>query len=294
YNYYKNMMMPVVNMMADIEYTGVSMNIEELEKQGGDIKTILADLESQIRSELEEQYGGPLPHFDLTSPAKLGKILEEIGWPCIERNEAKVYSTKDEVLKKWEHMGYSTAAKIQDYRTWAVGLSTFVGDRVKKTGWWAAIRKHDDGSYLMHPNFSPMRAESGRNTCKEPNLQNIPAHGELGKRVKKPLGTPSPDFYLGAVDFDSFQLKIGAVQSKDETLYRAYSDPKGAPDIHSVTAHKIFGERLYEVQEVEFEDDKGNTHKILGAQQITVKRDGEKLLMSASDYEYKENDVVVL
>ncbi len=295
YHYYKSIMMPVVNMITDVEYRGVYMNVESLEEQGEYIKGILKTLEAEIKEELEAAMMSPLPYFDLTSPTKLGKLLEEVGWPCIERNARKVYSTNDDVLKKWEYMGYSTAKKIQEYRSWAVGLSTFVGDKNEKSGWWASVRKHEDGTFRMHPNFAPMRADSGRNRCSEPNLQNIPSHGLLAKCVKKPLATPGPDYYLGAVDFDSFQLKIAAVQSKDETLYRAYSDPKGAPDIHSVTAHKIFGERLYEIQEVEFEDAKGKTHKVFGSQHITIKREGQPdESIPASEYEYKEGDVVVL
>ncbi len=295
YKYYKEIMMPVTNMFADVEYNGIYVNTDVLNAKGDFIKEKLKGLEKEIRADLEEEYGGPLPRFDLTSPTQLGKILQEIGWPCIHRSKSGVYATNDDALQKWEHMGYKVAKKIQDYRSWSVGLKTFVGDAKEHTGWWANIRKHpEDNSHRMHPNFAPMRAESGRNTCRSPNLQNIPAHGELAKVVKSPLAPPDKDFYIGAVDFDSFQLKIAAVHSKDPTLYAEYSNPKGHSDIHSLTAHKIFGERLFEIEEIEFEDSKGKTYTVFADQYITVKRNGKTFSTIARDYEYQEMDQVIL
>lgn len=296
YSYYKEIMMPVVNMLADIEYKGICVQPEVMNEKNVYMKQILEQLEKEIREELQADYNGQLPDFDITSPTQLGRILEEIGWPCIQRNASKVFATHDNALKKWNYAGYTTAKKIQKYRSWAVGLKTFIGDEATEAGWWTHVREEDDGTFRMHPEFMAMRADSGRHRCRNPNLQNIPSHGDLSKVVKAPLSPPSEDYYIASVDFDSFQLKIAAVQSKDPVLYEAYSNPEGAPDIHSVTAHKIFGERLFELEEVDLEDDQGKVHTIFADQYIVVERDGKSESMKARDFleTQKEGDVVVL
>lgn len=274
YSYYKDIMMPTVNMICDVEYRGIHINAKKLEEEGEFIQNKLKELETQIYAELEEDAGTSIPHFDITSPTQLGKVLESIGWPCITRNKAKVYSTNDDALQKWEHMGFKAAKTIQDYRSWGVALKTFIGNKKEGTGWWQNVRFHDeDGSARMHANFSPMRADSGRNTCKNPNLQNIFSHGEIAKHVKSPIAPPNKDWYTASIDFDAFQLKIGAVHSGDPTLVDVYSDPNSNADLHSITAHKIFGERNFEVEEVEFKDANGNTQKVFADTEVTATGD---------------------
>ena len=271
YTYYKDVMMPSVNMLCDVEYKGVYIDDAVLEREGEFIDKKLTEIEKQIRAQLEEDAGMSLPPFDITSPTQLGKILENIGWPCITRNKAKVYATNDDNLLKWEHMGYKAAKLIQNYRSWAVARKTFIGNRKEGSGWWQNVKYHpEDGTYRMHANFSPMRAESGRNTCKNPNLQNIFSHGEIAKHVKAPIAPPSKDHYTASIDFDAFQLKIGAVHSQDPTLISVYSDPNSTADLHSITAHKIFGERNFEVVEVDLFDEKGKKHTVFGEQDLKV------------------------
>lgn len=286
--YYTDVVMPVTNMFFDMEYEGLCIDIDSMIENEREVKKIRDILENDIKTELFKEVDLPVGYdFDLSSTTQLGKFLEHIAlWPDQGRSKNKVYATGDDQLMKWENMGYSVAKKIREYRSWGVALKTFTGSVDDEDGWWQYIRKHEEnGLDIIHADFAPGRADSGRNRCGRPNLQNIPARGPVAKKIKKTICPPSEDFFLGSVDFDSLQLKLATIQSKDPTLVKFYTDENNKVDLHSLTAYKIFGSRLFDISYLDVEDENGKIHRLQEKENIKVlRKTGEEEFMTIKEY----------
>ncbi|MBQ3920864.1 MAG: DNA polymerase I, partial [Firmicutes bacterium] len=94
----------------------------------------------------------------------------------------------------------------------------------------------EDGKVRAH--FRQTVTATGRISCTEPNLQNIPVRSELGRQLRKAFTTDSPDKVLIGADYSQIELRVLAHMSKDPTLIKAFND---GLDIHRETAAKVFG-----------------------------------------------------
>jgi DNA polymerase-1 len=95
----------------------------------------------------------------------------------------------------------------------------------------------------VHTSFNQMRTSTGRLSSSEPNLQNIPVRGELGREIRKAFISP-PGHILIAGDYSQIDLRALAHLSQDEQLLQAFRENR---DIHSATASQIFGVAIGEV-----------------------------------------------
>ena len=89
----------------------------------------------------------------------------------------------------------------------------------------------------VHTSFNQTRTATGRLSSSEPNLQNIPVRGELGKQVRQAFIASSGD-YLLAGDYSQIDLRALAHLSQDESLLSAFRYDE---DIHAATAARLFG-----------------------------------------------------
>jgi DNA polymerase-1 len=89
----------------------------------------------------------------------------------------------------------------------------------------------------VHTSFNQTRTATGRLSSSEPNLQNIPVRGEVGKQVRQAFITP-PNFRLLAGDYSQIDLRVLAHLSQDKSLLAAFLQDE---DIHAATAARLFG-----------------------------------------------------
>jgi DNA polymerase-1 len=95
---------------------------------------------------------------------------------------------------------------------------------------------HKDGK--IHAHFQQTVAATGRISCTEPNLQNIPIRQELGRKLRKAFIPESLDYMLVSADYSQIELRILAHLSQDPLLIGAF---QFGADIHRITASKVFG-----------------------------------------------------
>jgi DNA polymerase I-like protein with 3'-5' exonuclease and polymerase domains len=274
--YYEEKMMPAYNTFIDIEYWGMYVEKNRLKKAR---KDLLSEME-ELQDGLAAVWGVPAS-FDFNSAQKLGELFEKIGFEDLGRNKAGKYLTNDGVLKRWVQLGHPEIKQLQRLRSLKTILKTFVskieGD---SKGWEQYLRDHEDGSVRIHPSFSVMRAESGRGRCSNPNFQNIPARGDFAKKVKGVVTTPNKeDYVLCTMDFASLQVRLATTDSffnprgRDRTLWELYTDPSKGADLHSVTGYSVFAkDKVFDLEEIEVEDDKGNKKIFLGHEIVNTKR----------------------
>jgi DNA polymerase I-like protein with 3'-5' exonuclease and polymerase domains len=222
--------------------------------------------------------------LDLDSPAQLGGFFKHLGWEEYGVSKAGGYLTADDQLQHWSNDGMPGASELQELRSMKTILKTFISATDDSTkGWAQYLRDHDDGTVRMHPVFNVMRTESGRCKCNSPNMQNVPARGDLAILVKKCLSSPDPEnYYLCTMDFASIQIRLAAVDTmmnicgRDENLYNVYLDPKMGGDMHSRTAFSVFCEgRRFDLDVIDFETEEGRNYSFYADEMVKVKGKGK-------------------
>lgn len=212
--------LPLIEVMASMETKGFNIDRNELTNAG---KSISAQIE-QISNKIYELAG---QEFNINSPIQLGEILfEKLGLPAGKKTK-RGYSTGAEVLEKLKDK-HEIIDCILEYRS----LSKLNGTYIE--GLLPLI--HKDGK--IHAHFQQTVAATGRISCTEPNLQNIPIKQELGRTLRKAFIPKSEEYTLVGADYSQIELRVLAHMSQDESLIEAFNN---GDDIHRITASKVFG-----------------------------------------------------
>jgi DNA polymerase I len=111
-----------------------------------------------------------------------------------------------------------------------------------------ALPKKADSNSRIHTTLSPTTARTGRFASDSPNLQNIPARSEMGRRVRACF-IPDPGWKLCAADLSQIEMRWMAHESQEPVMVNGYQDPDW--DIHTQTAMDIFGLEREQVDPLE-------------------------------------------
>ena len=218
--------LPLCKVLACMEKEGFAVDREWLISFGGELKEQIKILEKQILGLAGED-------FNINSPQQLGTILfEKLGLPAGKKTH-KGYSTSADILEKLRDV-HPIIPKILEYRMLAKLNSTYVEGMLPLIA--------PDGK--IHAHFQQTVTATGRISCTEPNLQNIPVRTELGRQLRKAFIAESPDYVLVGADYSQIELRVMAHMAGDKELIEAFS---GGHDIHRETASKVFGVPLEEV-----------------------------------------------
>ena len=221
--------MPLVSVLADMEFEGVSIDIQEL-------KNISDELKKRIEVSEKEIYEMAGQEFNISSPKQLGEILFDK--LKIDANHKKTksgqYSTSEQVLSKLEDE-HPIITKILDYRGLKKLLTTYA----------EALPSYiDPGTGKIHTRFNQAEAATGRLSSLNPNLQNIPIRTEEGRKIRKAFVTGDDDYVFFSADYSQVELRLMAHLSQTKELIDAFNH---GIDIHSATAAKIYHVPLEEV-----------------------------------------------
>ena len=218
--------MPLSRVLADMELTGILVDVNYLDKVAEDLKRQMDVLEKEI-------YELSGVTFNIMSPAQLSKVLfETLEIPYPKRVKDGKYSTSKDILDKIRFV-HPVVDKILEYRTLAKLYTNYA------VGLKAEVR--EDGR--IHTIFTQTLTRTGRLSSISPNLQNIPARSEYSKLIRKAF-IPDKDSKLLSSDYSQIELRVFAHMSKAENLIQAFVDGK---DIHAKTASDIYHVPMEEV-----------------------------------------------
>ena len=213
--------MPLVPILAEMEYTGVKIDGQLLAIQSDEIAKRLKELELKAH----ELAGEP---FNLSSPKQLGEILfTKLELPILKKTPKGAPSTAEEVLQELA-LDYPLPKLLMEYR----GLSKLKSTYTDKLP--LMVNQH---SGRIHTSYHQANAATGRLSSSDPNLQNIPIRTPEGRRIRQAFIAES-GYKLVAADYSQIELRIMAHLSKDKGLLDAFS--KGL-DVHKATAAEVFG-----------------------------------------------------
>jgi DNA polymerase-1 len=181
---YDDLEIPLIAVLADMEFTGIRLDVPLLAKMS---ESMAADLE-RLEGEIHALAGRP---FNIASVKQLRDILfNELGFKPSHRTAiTRAASTDQETLEDLARQGHELP---------------------KKTG-------------RVHTSFNQTVAATGRLSSNEPNLQNIPIRSELGGQIRAAF-VPREGWSLIAADYSQIELRFLAHFSQDEALRQAFTD----------------------------------------------------------------------
>ncbi|HZV99331.1 MAG TPA: DNA polymerase I [Methylophilaceae bacterium] len=218
---YSKLEMPLLEILFEIERTGVFINKNMLHAQSHEIGQKLVTLEQEAFL----LAGQP---FNLGSPKQLQEILfGKLGIKPLKKTPSGTPSTDEDVLQELAQ-DYPLPKLLLEYRGLAKLKSTYT-DKLP--------RMVNQVTNRVHTSYNQAVAVTGRLASSDPNLQNIPVRTTEGRRIREAFVSP-PGSVIVSADYSQIELRIMAHLSQDEGLLSAFA---AGEDIHRATAAEIFG-----------------------------------------------------
>lgn len=217
----EKMEFPLIEVLAAIERTGVKIDTEILSQISKELERMIENLGDEVHKLAREE-------FNINSPKQLGEILFNKLKLVPTKKTKTGFSTDVFVLEELSAQ-HEIAGKILDYRkltklksTYVDALPTLINPRTGR----------------VHTSFNQTVAATGRLSSSDPNLQNIPIRGEMGKEIRKAFVPGEKGGVMVSADYSQIELRIMAHICRDEGMIEAFNNHE---DIHRTTASKVFG-----------------------------------------------------
>lgn len=214
--------MPLVNVLVDMEYTGINVDTAALDK----LKILYQEQLSNIEHKIYEYAGY---HFNIASPKQLGELLFD-RLKVVEKpklTKTKQYATGEEVLVNLRDK-HPIIEPILEYRELVKLLNTYIEALPKLIN---PITKR------IHTSYNQAVTNTGRLSSSNPNLQNIPVREARGRAIRTAFVPADNNHILLAADYSQIELRIMAHLSEDPSMLNAFEHDM---DIHQDTASKLF------------------------------------------------------
>ncbi|HET7061703.1 MAG TPA: DNA polymerase I, partial [Nitrosospira sp.] len=218
---YRELEMPLLEILFEMERNGVLLDLKMLEIQSRELAEKMLMLEEHACAV------AGLP-FNLNSTKQVQEVLfTRLKLPVLKKTPGGTPSTDEDVLQRLA-LDYPLAKMLLDYRGLAKLRSTYTEK---------LPRMVDTTTGRVHTNYAQAVAVTGRLASNEPNLQNIPVRTAEGRRIREAFIAP-PGYRIVSADYSQIELRIMAHISHDEGLLRAFG---AGEDIHRATAAEVFG-----------------------------------------------------
>jgi DNA polymerase-1 len=219
--------LPLIPILAGMERQGIFVDLKILHNLSKEIGAQIHLLETEI-------YGLAGETFNINSPKQLGVILFEKLGIKPPKKTATGNSTNADVLESLAPE-YPIARKLSEYRTVEKLRSTYIESLPLQV---------NERTHRIHCTFNQSMTATGRLSCSDPNLQNIPVRTPLGLAIREAFRPQKPGWSYLAADYSQIELRLLAHLSEDPALIAAFN---GNEDIHTFTASRMFNIPLEEV-----------------------------------------------
>lgn len=225
---FRDIEMPLVNVLADMELTGVRLDTKALQETSLGLGKRLEELEQRIYQQAGHS-------FNIASPKQVGDVLfDEMKLVEKPRKTKKgQFVTSEEVLQQLRGKA-PIVADILDYRGLRKLLSTYIE---------ALPKLVNPRTGHIHTSFNQTVTATGRLSSSDPNLQNIPVRDDDGKEIRRCF-IPEEGCLFFSADYSQIELRIMAHLSGDENMIASFN---GGHDIHAATAARIWHKAIGDV-----------------------------------------------
>jgi len=215
---FQDIEMPLIFTLYKMEKRGIKADKEALVSFGKRLEQEMIQLEQAIYQKAGEK-------FNINSPKQLAVVLFEKMQLRAPKKTKSGYSTSVDVLEKLRDEA-PVVDDILNYRQLTKLKSTYAD----------ALAEAIAADGRIHCSFNQTITATGRLSCTNPNLQNIPVRTELGRSIRK-VFVPEPGCVFVDADYSQIELRIMAAMSGDHNLIAAY---RNHTDIHRLTASEVF------------------------------------------------------
>ena len=214
--------LPLSAILAQMEYDGVTIDIDYLSELSEYMSAKMQDLENKIFTIAGQS-------FNINSPKQVGEVLyEKLNIQLKRRKRGRIkLSTGVEVLEALAEE-HEICRHLIDYRKYSKLKSTYT-DALP-----LMVSLKDS---RIHTTYNQAATVTGRLSSSNPNLQNIPVRTEEGNKLRKAFIPEKEGNYILSADYSQIELRLLAHISGDENLINAFNS---GIDIHSLTASKVF------------------------------------------------------
>jgi DNA polymerase-1 len=220
---YRDLELPLVPILAELECTGVRVDVRALGGQSAVVEREMQDLAREIYRLADGE-------FNINSPKQLAEVLfQKLQLPILKKTgTTRTASTGVEVLEELA-VQHELPKLILQWR----GLAKLKGTYIDAL---PTLVNPETGR--VHTQFNQAVAATGRLSSSDPNLQNIPIRTDIGREIRRAF-VAEPGHVLVSADYSQIELRVLAHLSGDESLLAAF---ERGDDIHDQTAMKVFGE----------------------------------------------------
>lgn len=211
--------MQVLPILAEMEIAGIHLNPDALNKYNEELSAGIEEAEKAIYKEVGHS-------FNIASPKQLQTVLFEERKLKPGKKTKTGFSTDTAVLEELS-MYDSVPKMILEFRELSKLKSTYV----------ETLPKLCDKNQRIHTDFVQTGTATGRLSCRDPNLQNIPVRNEAGRKIRSAFTAPEGCVLISA-DYSQIELVVLAHLSGDENMKKAFLE---GTDVHKATAALIYG-----------------------------------------------------
>lgn len=215
---FTKLMMPASNALVEVERTGIQLDMERWTER--------FQKASEVEDRLREYMLQFVPKdkrdtFNFASPKQVGEwLFGDLGLPIIERTKTGAPSSKESVLLQLGKDHKPVRAMLK-WRKWKKYMTTYFLP-------WRDFRDDQD---RIHPTYKLFGTVTGRLSCADPNLQQVPRdpfiRGILGAR---------PGWTLVVADYSQVELRIAAMMANETTMLGQFARGE---DIHMLRAMRM-------------------------------------------------------
>ncbi len=220
---YRDLELPVIPVLADMELRGIGLDLPALADLGQELGAAVTALDAQVKQLVGKE-------FNLNSPRQLAQVLfDEQGFEPLKKTKTG-RSTDAATLESLcaQDPENPLPRAVLEYR----GLSKLKGTYVDALP--QAVSPVDG---RVHSSFHQAVAATGRLASMNPNLQNIPIRTAEGRRIRACF-VPDPGHVFLSADYSQIELRVLADYCGSGPLVQAFQQGE---DIHRRTAAQVFG-----------------------------------------------------
>jgi DNA polymerase-1 len=226
----RDLEIPILKVLQKMEQNGIKVDNSFLEDFKKEVEVDLNQLTQAIYTIAGHK-------FNINSTKQLGVVLfDELDLQIIKKTKTG-YSTDEKVLNALKD-DHEIIVKLLEYRELFKLFSTYIKPLL------ALSKLNDD--HKIFTSFIQTGTATGRLSSKDPNLQNIPAKSNYGKKIREGFIAQEGNIFIG-IDYSQIELRLLAHFSEDEVLLKAFNNNE---DIHLATATKLFGTEAKEKRHI--------------------------------------------
>jgi len=218
---YLDLELPLTTILAEMEATGIAVDIPTLEEQLDTFTNLVTQEETAARTIAGD------PNLLLTSPKQLQVVLfETLGLPKTKKIKTGYSTAAKEIETLAANHPHEFLNHLLAHREYQKMKTTLEG-LIKAVG--------DDGR--IHTTFQQTMTSTGRLSSTDPNLQNIPIRTPAGKKIRSAFTVGTNYETLLTADYSQIEMRVMAHLSNDPGLITAYNNGE---DLHNYVGTKVF------------------------------------------------------